>query len=100
MLMKKYLLLELLPFINVKHFSNSNYLVLDLATPQAHPNMGDFQHNNPPNSTYLYSFLSFSHKIRPTTYTGKIINRFDAHPLSERDGAYISAVDYLFFHSF
>ena len=97
MFMNKYLLLEFLPFLNFKHFSNSSYLVVDLATPQANPNMGDFHYNNPPNSTYLYSFLSFPHKVRPTTYTGNIINRFDVHSLNERDGAYISAVDYLFF---
>ena len=65
MFMNKYLLLELLPFLNFKHFSNSNYLVLDLVTPQANPNMGDFHYNNPPNSTYLYSFLTFSTRLDP-----------------------------------
>ena len=95
--MNKHLFVELLPFLNFKHFSNSNYLVLDLATPQTNPNMGDFQYNNPPNSAYLYSFLIFSHKVRPITYTGNIINRFDGPSLNERDGGYISVVDYLFF---
>ena len=59
--------------------------------------MTNFQYQNPSNMSYLLSFLSFSIRLYCHFWTGKILDRFYAHPLSKKSCHYVYAAVFLLF---
>ena len=75
-------------FLIFSHFSNIDSFILNFSALQTSPNISDFKYQNSLNSSYLYSFLSFSNQIGPTIWAREVLNRLNAHPLSNKSCHY------------